>query len=76
MLKERDLALNEFKAYLLLFVQEKRYHLTDDIISDLIRAEYEGERFNRLKNVTFFIRFTSSWNETNYKFNIIAFIAF
>ena len=31
----------------------KRYHLTDDIISDLIRAEYEGERLTDEEIVTF-----------------------
>ena len=50
---EKGIALNEFKAYLLPIVQEKRYYLTDDIISDLIRAEYEGERLTDEEIVTF-----------------------
>ena len=50
---KKGIALNEFKAYLLPIVQEKRYYLTDDIISDLIRAEYEGERLTDEEIVTF-----------------------
>ena len=56
---EKGIALNEFKAYLLPIVQEKRYYLTDDIISDLIRAEYEGERLTDEEIVTFFFRLIS-----------------
>ena len=40
---EKGIALNEFKAYLLPIVQEKRYHLTDDIISDLIRVNMKAK---------------------------------
>ncbi|MBF7149098.1 cytochrome P450 [Bacillus toyonensis] len=73
---EKGIALNEFKAYLLPIVQEKRYHLTDDIISDLIRAEYEGERLTDEEIVTFSLGLLAAGNETTTNLIINSFYCF
>ncbi|PGU33774.1 cytochrome P450 [Bacillus cereus] len=73
---EKGIALNEFKAYLLPIVQEKRYHLTDDIISDLIRAEYEGERLTDEEIVTFSLGLLAAGNETTTNLIINCFYCF
>ncbi|UKS62710.1 cytochrome P450 [Bacillus toyonensis] len=73
---EKGIALNEFKAYLLPIVQEKRYHLTDDIISDLIRAEYEGERLTDEEIVTFSLGLLAGGNETTTNLIINSFYCF
>ncbi|WNC13848.1 cytochrome P450 [Brevibacillus brevis] len=43
--KMKEKAAKEYFAYLHPFVVEKRANLADDIISDLIQAEFEGETF-------------------------------
>ncbi|OQR56756.1 cytochrome P450 [Bacillus sp. CDB3] len=73
---EKGIALNEFKAYLLPIVQEKRYHLTDDIISDLIRSEYEGERLTDEEIVTFSLGLLAAGNETTTNLIINSFYCF
>ncbi|HGH7176834.1 TPA: cytochrome P450 [Bacillus wiedmannii] len=73
---EKGIALNEFKTYLLPIVQEKRYHLTDDIISDLIRAEYEGERLTDEEIVTFSLGLLAAGNETTTNLIINSFYCF
>ena len=73
---EKGIALNAFKAYLLPIVQEKRYHLTDDIISDLIRAEYEGERLTDEEIVTFSLGLLAAGNETTTNLIINSFYCF
>jgi len=73
---EKGIALNEFKTYLLPIVQEKRYHLTDDIISDLIRAEYEGERLTDDEIVTFSLGLLAAGNETTTNLIINSFYCF
>ncbi|HDR7660244.1 MULTISPECIES: cytochrome P450 [Bacillus] len=73
---EKGIALNEFKAYLLPIVQNKRYHLTDDIISDLIRAEYEGERLTDEEIVTFSLGLLAAGNETTTNLIINSFYCF
>ncbi|KMP27925.1 cytochrome P450 [Bacillus wiedmannii] len=73
---EKGIALNEFKAYLLPIVQGKRYHLTDDIISDLIRAEYEGERLTDEEIVTFSLGLLAAGNETTTNLIINSFYCF
>ncbi|MFF2880308.1 cytochrome P450 [Bacillus toyonensis] len=73
---EKGIALNEFNAYLLPIVQEKRYHLTDDIISDLIRAEYEGERLTDEEIVTFSLGLLAAGNETTTNLIINSFYCF
>ncbi|NSL66941.1 cytochrome P450 [Bacillus toyonensis] len=73
---EKGIALNEFKAYLLPIVQEKRYHLTDDIMSDLIRAEYEGERLTDEEIVTFSLGLLAAGNETTTNLIINSFYCF
>ncbi|OTW71547.1 hypothetical protein BK727_04775 [Bacillus thuringiensis serovar roskildiensis] len=73
---EKGVALNEFKAYLLPIVQEKRYHLTDDIISDLIRAEYEDERLTDEEIVTFSLGLLATGNETTTNLIINSFYCF
>lgn len=73
---EKEIALNEFKAYLLPIVQEKRFHLTDDIISDLIRAEYEGERLTDEEIVTFSLGLLAAGNETTTNLIINSFYCF
>ncbi|PEM89224.1 cytochrome P450 [Bacillus toyonensis] len=73
---EKGIALNEFKAYLLPIVQEKRYYLTDDIISDLIRAEYEGERLTDEEIVTFSLGLLAAGNETTTNLIINCFYCF
>ncbi|GMR66521.1 MULTISPECIES: cytochrome P450 [Bacillus] len=73
---EKGIALNEFKAYLLPIVQDKRYHLIDDIISDLIRAEYEGERLTDEEIVTFSLGLLAAGNETTTNLIINSFYCF
>ncbi|MED0988182.1 cytochrome P450 [Bacillus paramycoides] len=73
---KKEIALNEFKTYLLPIVQEKRYHLTDDIISDLIRAEYEGERLTDEEIVTFSLGLLAAGNETTTNLIINSFYCF
>ncbi|HHY2674619.1 cytochrome P450 [Bacillus toyonensis] len=73
---EKGIALNEFNAYLLPIVQEKRYHLTDGIISDLIRAEYEGERLTDEEIVTFSLGLLAAGNETTTNLIINSFYCF
>ncbi|PFE06679.1 cytochrome P450, partial [Bacillus cereus] len=73
---EKGIALNEFKTYLLPIVQEKRYHLNDDIISDLIRAEYEGERLTDEEIVTFSLGLLAAGNETTTNLIINSFYCF
>ncbi|TCW58141.1 cytochrome P450 [Bacillus thuringiensis] len=73
---EKGIALNEFNAYLLPIVQNKRYHLTDDIISDLIRAEYEGERLTDEEIVTFSLGLLAAGNETATNLIINSFYCF
>ncbi|MDF9450157.1 cytochrome P450 [Bacillus toyonensis] len=73
---EKGIALNEFKAYLLPIVQEKRYHLTDDIISDLIRAEYEDERLTDEEIITFSLGLLAAGNETTTNLIINSFYCF
>lgn len=73
---EKGIALNEFKAYLLPIVQEKRYLLTDDIISDLIRAEYEGERLTDEEIVIFSLGLLAAGNETTTNLIINSFYCF
>ncbi|PEY29748.1 cytochrome P450 [Bacillus anthracis] len=73
---EKGIALNEFKAYLLPIVQEKRCHLTDDIISDLVRAEYEGERLTDEEIVTFSLGLLAAGNETTTNLIINSFYCF
>lgn len=66
----------KIKAYLLPIVQGKRYHLTDDIISDLIRAEYEGERLTDEEIVTFSLGLLAVGNETTTNLIINSFYCF
>ncbi|MGM9928866.1 MAG: cytochrome P450 [Bacillus sp. (in: firmicutes)] len=44
--QKKNVAIREFFSYLHPIIAEKRSNLGDDIISDLIRAEVEGERLN------------------------------
>ncbi|MGM7724305.1 cytochrome P450 [Metabacillus sp. Hm71] len=43
--RQKQLAAKEYFQYLYPIVLQKRLNLSDDIISDLIRAEVDGERF-------------------------------
>lgn len=43
---KKNIAFREFFTYLMPIISEKRTDLRDDIISDLIRAEVDGERLN------------------------------
>jgi cytochrome P450 family 106 len=43
---QKQIAAQEYFQYLYPIVVQKRSNLTDDIISDLIRAEVDGERFS------------------------------
>jgi len=73
---QKEVTLHEFKAYLLPIVQEKRYHLKEDIISDLIRAEYEGERLTDEEIVTFSLGLLAAGNETTTNLIINSFYCF
>lgn len=44
LIQQKGMAAKEYFQYLYPFVVEKRSNLSDDIISDLIQAEHEGER--------------------------------
>lgn len=44
--QKKNIAIQEFFSYLKPIIVEKRSNLDDDIISDLIRAEVDGERLN------------------------------
>ncbi len=44
--QKKNIAIQEFFTYLRPIITEKRSNLDDDIISDLIRAEVDGERLN------------------------------
>ncbi|KFN15350.1 MULTISPECIES: cytochrome P450 [Bacillus] len=74
--KQKEVALHKFKSYLLPIVQEKRYHLKEDIISDLIRAEYEGERLTDEEIVTFSLGLLAAGNETTTNLIINSFYCF
>ncbi|PEA54232.1 cytochrome P450 [Bacillus pseudomycoides] len=74
--QQKAIAMKEFKTYLLPIVQEKRYHLTDDIISDLIRAEYEGERLTDEEIVDFSLGLLAAGNETTTNLIINSFYCF
>lgn len=73
---QKEVALHEFKAYLLPIVQEKRYHLKEDIISDLIRGEYEGESLTDDEIVTFALGLLAAGNETTTNLIINSFYCF
>ncbi len=55
--RQKEQAAKEFFAYLHPFVVEKRTNLSDDIISDLIRAEFEGDKLTDedIVTITMFI---------------------
>ncbi|MDR5002752.1 cytochrome P450 [Brevibacillus parabrevis] len=55
--QQKEQAAKEFFAYLHPFVVDKRTHLADDIISDLIQAEYEGDKLTDedIVTITMFI---------------------
>lgn len=74
--RQKAIAMKEFKTYLLPVVQEKRYHLADDIISDLIRAEYEGERLTDEEIVAFSLGLLAAGNETTTNLIINSFYCF
>lgn len=74
--KQKAIALKEFKTYLLPIVQEKRCYLADDIISDLIRAEYEGERLTNEEIVAFSLGLLAAGNETTTNLIINSFYSF
>ncbi|KEK22810.1 cytochrome P450 [Bacillus gaemokensis] len=74
--QQKAVALHEFKTYLLPIVQEKRYHLENDIISDLIRAEYEDERLSDEEIVVFSLGLLAAGNETTTNLVINSFYCF
>ncbi|HDX9577529.1 TPA: cytochrome P450 [Bacillus pseudomycoides] len=74
--RQKAIAMKEFKTYLLPVAQEKRHHLADDILSDLIRAEYEGERLTDEEIVAFSLGLLAAGNETTTNLIINSFYCF
>jgi cytochrome P450 len=62
--RKKQQAHQEFFQYLYPIVLEKRHQLTDDIISDLIRAEIDGERLTDEEIVLSSIGLLGAGNET------------
>ncbi|PTM57778.1 cytochrome P450 [Desmospora activa] len=61
---EKAQAMKEFHEYLLPIVKEKRKHPADDILSDLTKAELDGERLNDEEVVLSGIGLLGAGNET------------
>lgn len=61
---QKGKAMNEFAEYLYPIVLEKRQHPEDDIISDLTKAELEGERLTNEEVVMSAIGLLGAGNET------------
>lgn len=57
-------AMKEFREYLLALILQKRYQPSDDIISDLTQAEYEGIRLTDHEIAEFSIGLLAAGNET------------
>ncbi|UUZ79844.1 cytochrome P450 [Paenibacillus sp. P26] len=65
--QQKRLAMKEFHDYLLPIVQEKRRHPVDDIISDLTKAELEGEQLTDEEVAMSAIGLLGAGNETTTK---------
>lgn len=64
MLLQKQRAMKEFSEYLFPIVAEKRMHPSDDIISDLTKAELEGEQLTDAEVVMSSIGLLGAGNET------------
>ncbi|TCP66474.1 cytochrome P450 [Baia soyae] len=62
--QQKAQAIKEFQEYLYPIVLEKRKHPEDDIISDLIRAELDGERLTDIEVVNSSLGLLAAGNET------------
>ncbi|MCS7461286.1 cytochrome P450 [Paenibacillus doosanensis] len=65
--KQKGQAMKEFHDYLLPIVQEKRKRAVDDIISDLTKAELDGEQLTDEEVVMSAIGLLGAGNETTTK---------
>ncbi|WP_240421327.1 cytochrome P450 [Paenibacillus periandrae] len=65
--KQKGQAMKEFHDYLLPIVQEKRKRAVDDIISDLTKAELDGEQLTDEEVVRSAIGLLGAGNETTTK---------
>ncbi|CAG7625940.1 Cytochrome P450(MEG) [Paenibacillus allorhizosphaerae] len=65
--QQKRQAMKEFRDYLFPIVQEKRKHPVDDIISDLTKAELEGEQLTDEEVVMSAIGLLGAGNETTTK---------
>lgn len=64
LIEQKAQAMKEFQEYLYPIVQEKRKHPADDIISDLTKAELEGEQLTDAEVVRSGIGLLGAGNET------------
>jgi cytochrome P450 len=65
--KQKGQAMQEFRDYLFPIVQDKRNHPVDDIISDLTKAQLEGEQLTEEEVVMSSIGLLGAGNETTTK---------
>lgn len=68
---KKEQAIREFQSYLLPLVQKKREQPSDDIISDLTKVEYEGDKLTDQEIVWFSLGLLGAGNETTT--NLIAY---